>query len=450
VEQQRQQKSPSYSSVQPCSSGRPPDPAEACPEGRCTAWRSRTTSRCRRRGPVPDARRAAPGPAGHPLPLPQPTDPGQVLPDHRDIRRPGRERRGADPGLHLVGLKPLQLPGRPGHTNHLRLLVLDPLHLGILGRTLPLGEPPPVPDHPRVPSAIRSASRSWSKAPVPGPRGRRSMPWRSSCQPCSSGDRAGSGRGLPGGAAYTRTGLPHSLRRSSDSSSFCTTSTSQPVLHLVIETARPSAPLSGSGAGHPPPQLFGGIQRSPAHPYRGPSPAGWIRPISSAMSSSGLSNWVPAHSGGPSRISANSIPRCYCGPSQLEGRRSIPRWPCCDRPSLGCCPGPQGPGCWGESAWDQSGSSPPPPSSSPPWPSPAAAPPAPTRPPHRHPQPPLLGPHDPANHPLHRWVGRDHPHHPGHPGQGQLRPLPNQGPGRISGHPLLPRLRALRTSRGSL
>ena len=54
------------------------------------------------------------------------------------------------------------------------------------------------------------------------------------------------------------------------------------------------------------------------------------------------------------------------------------------------------------------------------------------------------------SHPLHRWVGRDHNHHPGHPGQSQLRPLPDQGPGGISGHPLLPRLRALRTSRGEL
>jgi hypothetical protein len=53
------------------------------------------------------------------------------------------------PGVvELLG--PLQLPGRPGHPNHLRLLGFDPLDLGVLGRPLQVGKSPPVADHPRV------------------------------------------------------------------------------------------------------------------------------------------------------------------------------------------------------------------------------------------------------------------------------------------------------------
>jgi len=44
----------------------------------------------------------------------------------------------------------------------------------------------------------------------------------------------------------------------------------------------------------------------------------------------------------------------------------------------------------------------------------------------------------------------DHDHYSGHSGQRQLRPLADQGTGRGSGHPCLPRLRALRRSRHQL
>jgi hypothetical protein len=48
-------------------------------------------------------------------------------------------------------LEPLQLPGRPGHPNHPPLLVFDAVDLSVLGRTVQVGQPPPVPGHPRIP-----------------------------------------------------------------------------------------------------------------------------------------------------------------------------------------------------------------------------------------------------------------------------------------------------------
>jgi hypothetical protein len=122
------------------------------------------------------------------------------------------------------------------------------------------------------------------------------------------------------------------------------------------------------------------------------------------------------------------------------------RWPCCDRPSLGCCHGPRGSWLLGESPCDQSGSSPP--SPSPLLPSPAAPPAPPTRPPRPHPQPRRRSPHPEdrcPNYAVHRWVGRDH-----NCGQHQLRPLPEQGTGRGSGHSFVPRLCSLRRSRCQL
>src|SRR5215211_4068627 len=81
--------------------------------------------------------------------------------------------------------------------------------------------------------------------------------------------------------------------------------------------------------------------------------------------------------------SALLIGRIATRSRSVRGCRDAHQWPCCDRPSLGCCTGLTGRACW-EWPCDQSGLSPP--SSSPPrWPSPAAHPAAPTRLAH-HPQ----------------------------------------------------------------
>ena len=152
------------------------------------------------------------------------------------------------------------------------------------------------------PSAIRSASHSGRKAPIPGARGRRSMPWRSSCQPCSSGDRAGSGRGLPGGPHTPGPGCPTACAGCQTPAPSVPPArpsrSSPPSRHRDGAAERLRAPHSGSGAGHPPPQPFGRHTALQLTQTGVPRQRGWIRPISSAMSSSGLSNWVPAHSGG--------------------------------------------------------------------------------------------------------------------------------------------------------
>jgi hypothetical protein len=55
-----------------------------------------------------------------------------------------------------------------------------------------------------------------------------------------------------------------------------------------------------------------------------------------------------------------------------------------------------------------------------------------------------------AGRPPHREVNRDHDRIHGHPGQPQMRPLPQHRTIGSSGHPFLPRVRSLRTGRRQL
>ena len=100
------------------------------------------------------------------------------------------------------------------------------------------------------------------------------------------------------------------------------------VLDPVVETAGPSAarvPGSGSGAGRRPPRPCG-RHTAPTTliPTGVPRQPGWLRPISSATMSSSVSYTTPAHSGGPSRISTNGIPRWYCRPPQTSRAVTVP------------------------------------------------------------------------------------------------------------------------------
>lgn len=137
--------------------------------------------------------------------------------------------------------------------------------------------------------------------------GQEEVPSPSSVQPWARGGRAGSGPGCPAGPRTPGPGCP--TARAGQQSP---TPSGRP--------ARPSRsgprPRRGDGGSSTPgaliavavavpdhPDLAIGIQRPPPHPtHTGvPRQPGWLRPISSATMSSGLSYPTPAHSGGPSR-----------------------------------------------------------------------------------------------------------------------------------------------------
>lgn len=256
---------------------------------------------------------------GHPLPLPQPADPGQLRTDHRNVGRPGRERRGAGPGPHLIGLKPLQLPGR------LATRTLRDCSASIRSTSASLAAPsrsarrrqcptthgfPPPSTGPAAPGRTR---------PYPAPAGGAACHGAAPASPApraagpdpAAGRRAGPrtpGPGNPTACAGRQNAAPAGPP--------ARPSRSDPPSRRRDGGVEPQrAPHSGSGADPrrpPPSDRHTALPTPPTREF--PRQRGWVRPISSATMSSGLSNTAPAHSDGPSRISTNGIPPWYCGP----------------------------------------------------------------------------------------------------------------------------------------
>jgi hypothetical protein len=135
--------------------------------------------------------------------------------------------------------------------------------------------------------------------------GQEEVPSPSSVQPWARGGRAGSGPGCPAGPRTPGRAAPQLAPVSR--AQLLLDDQHVPagqVLDPVVETAGSSTPgslIAVAVAVPDHPDLALGIQRQPPDPDRGSPPAGWLRPISSATMSSGLSYTTPAHSGGPSR-----------------------------------------------------------------------------------------------------------------------------------------------------